>query len=123
MAQQLQVIARRIADNRVIAGVHFPIDSTAGFALAEAMGDYFIARCTATAANPVKVAPVKLDASLLNATTDADPSTIFDGTSAWSSTQGTAAATRSAEIDVSPSDILGGLWTRAANELAAHGWA
>ena len=85
MAQQLRVIARRIADNRVIAGVHFPIDSTAGFVLAEAMSDYFIARCTRTKADgkPNEVSSVKLDSASLNANVDADPSTVFDDISGW----------------------------------------
>ena len=39
--------AARISTNRVIAGVHFPVDSMAGRMLGEAIGEFFVGRCTA----------------------------------------------------------------------------
>jgi membrane-associated phospholipid phosphatase len=43
--------AARIAINRTVAGVHFPIDSAAGAVLGLTLGRYFVRRCkTATAA-------------------------------------------------------------------------
>jgi hypothetical protein len=42
---QLMRQAARIAINRQIAGVHFPVDSAAGQVLGLALGDYFVACC------------------------------------------------------------------------------
>ncbi len=44
-AVQLQRIAARISINRVIAGVHYPVDLMAGRVLGQALGEYFVARC------------------------------------------------------------------------------
>lgn len=41
---QLMRIAERMAINRTIAGVHFPVDSAAGMVLACTLSEYFIAR-------------------------------------------------------------------------------
>ena len=44
--EALQVQAKQIADNRVYAGVHYPLDSGAGQMLGETLAEYVIARCT-----------------------------------------------------------------------------
>ncbi len=43
--EQLLRLASRIAVNRTIAGVHFPVDSAAGAVLGLTLGAYFVARC------------------------------------------------------------------------------
>jgi hypothetical protein len=42
---QLMRLANRIAVNRTVAGVHFPVDSMAGCLLGKTLGRYFVARC------------------------------------------------------------------------------
>jgi membrane-associated phospholipid phosphatase len=42
---QLMRLAARIAINRTVAGVHFPVDSAAGCVLGLTLGHYFVERC------------------------------------------------------------------------------
>ena len=42
---QLMRTAARIAINRTVAGVHFPVDSAAGAVLGLTLGHYLVARC------------------------------------------------------------------------------
>jgi hypothetical protein len=43
--QQLMRIASRIAVNRTVAGVHFPVDSACGCLFGLTLGEYFVQRC------------------------------------------------------------------------------
>jgi membrane-associated phospholipid phosphatase len=43
--EQLQALARRTSINRTVAGVHFPVDSIAGQALGQSLGEYFVYLC------------------------------------------------------------------------------
>ena len=76
--EQLQRQAARIAINRTIAGVHFPVDSIAGRLLGQTLGEYFVSRCTHNSAyNCPKSAPSTWSARW------------FDGASASNSLAGT----------------------------------
>ena len=44
--EQLMRLAARIAINRTVAGVHFPVDSAAGALLGLTLGQYLVNRCT-----------------------------------------------------------------------------
>jgi hypothetical protein len=46
---QLMRQASRVAVNRTVAGVHFPVDSAAGQFLGLALGEYFVASCKGNA--------------------------------------------------------------------------
>ena len=44
--EQLQRLAARIAINRIVAGVHYPVDSAVGRLLGTALGEFVVARAT-----------------------------------------------------------------------------
>jgi len=49
---QLDALAYRISENRVVAGVHYMDDLTAGQVLGTALGEYFLRKASANTGNP-----------------------------------------------------------------------
>ena len=69
---QLERLAARISINRVIAGVHFPIDAIPGRILGRVLCDYFVARCVTNR----QVQPRACNASAMTGATEFDPQVV-----------------------------------------------
>jgi membrane-associated phospholipid phosphatase len=117
---QLMRLAARIADRRVVAGLHFPLDSAAGQALAFGLADYFVA--LATGAQGRKKAPIgrawRFDGTAADPLQDwspaaalgsADPPAPFGATAYTGALNGRA-------------PLLAQLWQRARAEQAGAGF-
>lgn len=63
--QAFRRVAHRMSENRVVAGLNFPVDAVAGRAVGVALGNLLVARCTEAPA-----ATVRLDGETLAAGTD-----------------------------------------------------
>ena len=125
--RQFRCIAERVSMNRVVAGLHFPVDNVAGRLLGTVLGRYVVHRCTADAAlHPCPSA--EFVGSKFPGDEEFDPTVqrLFDGEDA---------ATPAAlppyyvvgkdlpALDAVRSDILGELWDRAEAELVDLGLA
>jgi membrane-associated phospholipid phosphatase len=70
--EQLMRQAARVAINRTVAGVHFPVDSAAGQLLGLTLGAYFLARATAPAGVKANYSAFKFDGTAFDNTGDFD---------------------------------------------------
>jgi hypothetical protein len=61
MYEELMRQAARIAVNRTVAGVHFPVDSVAGRILGTTLAEYFVGRVTKVPYTPRRFVPAKFD--------------------------------------------------------------
>jgi hypothetical protein len=116
-SDQLDRLSARITTNRVVAGVHFPVDSMAGRMLGVALGEYFYGRCTG---DQTFMSRKFLAAGIngANATTDFNP---FNTTIAPAQDLG-AGPFYSATVGVSvpQSSLMKHLWRRARKEWAGR---
>lgn len=103
----LQRLAHRIAQSRVVAGVHFPIDSVAGRLLGETLAEYFYARCTGAAAEYA-------DAAFAD---PADPAVSLAEDDALAAVSGCRPGTQVTVVPLDP--LLEQLWKDAQGELTA----
>ncbi|MCX7892849.1 MAG: phosphatase PAP2 family protein [Burkholderiales bacterium] len=110
---QLQRQAARVAINRTVAGVHFPIDSAAGRLLGDTLAGYFLARCGVrdAAGNPLAFEARSFDGTKYPAPGGPD----FD----WREPLDNAAdhhnlQTGTARVEAAP--LLAWLWGMAAKE-------
>jgi hypothetical protein len=105
---QLERLSARITTNRVIAGVHFPVDSMAGRMLGVALGEYFVGRCTGNG--------TFMNRKFLSAGIDGAPNTDFNP---FSATQGLGQApfySQAAGVNVQLSPLMYYVWDMAQEE-------
>jgi membrane-associated phospholipid phosphatase len=124
---QLMRLAARVAVNRIVAGVHFPVDAAAGMVLGLTLGQYFVKWCELTGGSGVYSAwnfdGTKFDTGL-GLDGDFHWTDLFDPTQTWPNQQlATVYATKvpnsSGKIDQFPlayNPILDWLWQKALAE-------
>ena len=106
--EQLQRQAARISTNRVVAGVHFPVDSMAGRMLGVALGEYFVGRCTGS--------KTTMNRKFIAAGIDAAPTTDFNPFSNSQKLAGSAFYSESAGANIAQSNLMKHVWEAARYE-------
>jgi hypothetical protein len=113
---QLDRQAARITTNRVVAGVHFPVDSMAGRMLGVALGEYFVGRCTGAQTFMSR----KFDAGII----DAAPTTDFNPFNADQDLDQAPGAGKiysySPGVNVTQSPLMEYVWCKAQAEWAGR---
>jgi membrane-associated phospholipid phosphatase len=120
--EELMRLAARVAINRTVAGVHFPVDSAAGCVLGLTLGAYMTVRCTGSG----KYIPWKFDGTAYPLPSAGNPPP-NDGDFYWrelfkveptaeQKATGYATPLASSGLSADQSPILEKLWTKALEE-------
>jgi hypothetical protein len=107
----LKKLAERIAVNRTVAGMHFPIDTWAGAIIGRAVGQIILAKCGIGGS---------VDRYSYSAKGDRD----FYGHEFWKGANpdfGVTATTGSGSLTVAPSEEFKWLWDKAVNDAHIPG--
>jgi hypothetical protein len=107
--EQLERLAARIAVNRTVAGVHYPVDSAVGRLLGTSLADFLVARCTGQKVHERGFNGPKFEGPK-NQVLDFDPRvSMIDNKSGYYEYGSTASA-------IAASPLLEFMWTKAAKE-------
>ena len=107
--EQLQRFAARVAVNRTVAGLHYPVDSAVGRLLGTALGEFFVARCRGDKVNQWGFDGRKFHGKN-NAPVDFDPRiSMTDGASSYYEYA-------AEKWQVSQAPLLGWVWAKAVAE-------
>ena len=105
---QLDRQAARMVTNRVIAGVHFPVDSMAGRMLGVALGEYFVGRCMG--------GQTYMARKFIAAGIDGAPTTDFNPFSGTQALNALPFYSQSAGATIAKSDLMEHVWDKAQYE-------
>ena len=106
--EQLERQAARIATNRVVAGVHFPVDSIAGRMLGVALGEFFVGRCAGN--------KTTMGRKFIAAGIDGARDTDFNPFSNSQDLTGSAFYSEAAGANIDQSNLLKHVWEAAEDE-------
>jgi len=108
----LKRLAHRVAQNRVVAGVHYPVDSVAGRLVGETLAEFFYSRCTQQPAKFIK-AQFYADSASDDVNLEDEP----DSTAFATRVTGVAQSSTVATVDL----VLKQMWDDATAELKELG--
>ena len=124
VGEQLMREAARIAVNRTVAGVHFPVDTAAGQMLGLTLGQYFIQRAT-NATSGQSFSAWRFDGERFPSNQDFEPLRFYYDPAADQMTLNVNIPVDPPYLDEitsqrpATSAILAWLWTEASNEWTA----
>jgi hypothetical protein len=116
---QLERQAARIATNRVIAGVHFPVDSMAGRMLGTALGEFFVGRCvdvSGSSPTPKKLTSRTFHAEVIDAAPTKDFNPYHNDQKLDQTGAGNLYTAVPTTTDIPPSSLMAYVWNKARAE-------